>query len=193
MFVAPSWDQLNHNGLIVARYLPGTATPCPGLVPGSLLRVYAWEPFHDEVIQSSGAAKRSREDNDDSARSASSSSGPLRWTSRQDRATAHVSDDEKSSSSSSDDESPPPAVASRKVYRQERALLVRAFKREMRFSRRVFRRDLRSNFDEEIRAGQEGKEDVFDPSAEDNEAEAWENYEFDGMMQFDIDLANQFF
>jgi hypothetical protein len=32
MFVAPSWDQLNHTGLIVARYLPGTATPCPGLV-----------------------------------------------------------------------------------------------------------------------------------------------------------------
>jgi hypothetical protein len=107
MFVAPSWDQLNHNGLIVARYLPGTATPCPGLVPGSLLRVYAWEPFHDEATQSSGTAKRSREDNDESARSASSSSGPLLWKPRQDRPPAHVSDDEESSSSN-DDESPPP-------------------------------------------------------------------------------------
>jgi hypothetical protein len=68
---------------------------------------------------------------------------------------------------------------------------VKAFKREMRFARRVYRRDLRSNFDEEIREGQEGKEEELYSSVEEDEVEAWENYEFDGMMQFDIDLANQ--
>jgi hypothetical protein len=61
----------------------------------------------------------------------------------------------------------------------------------MRFARRVYRRDLRSNFDEEIREGQEGKEEELYSSVEEDEVEAWENYEFDGMMQFDIDLANQ--
>jgi hypothetical protein len=65
------------------------------------------------------------------------------------------------------------------------------FRREMRLARRVYRRDLRTNFDEEIHAGQEGKEEEFYPSAEEVEAEAWQNYEFDGMMQFDVDLANQ--
>jgi hypothetical protein len=68
---------------------------------------------------------------------------------------------------------------------------MKAFKREMRFARRVYQRDLRSNFDEEICDGQEGKEEESCPSAEEDEAEAWENYEFDGIMQFDIDLANQ--
>jgi hypothetical protein len=39
MFVAPSWSELDHEGLIVDMFVPGTATPCPSLGPWSLLRV----------------------------------------------------------------------------------------------------------------------------------------------------------
>ncbi len=70
---------------------------------------------------------------------------------------------------------------------------MKAFKREMRIARRTYRRELRVNFDAEVRAGQQGKEKgEYYPSFEKVEAEAWENYEFDGLMRFDGDMASQF-
>jgi hypothetical protein len=39
MFVGPSWAALDHCGLIVALFVPGTSIPCPDLEPGSRLRV----------------------------------------------------------------------------------------------------------------------------------------------------------
>jgi hypothetical protein len=86
---------------------------------------------------------------------------------------------------------PPPPVAPRRVLRQERALLLKAFKREQRFSRRVYRRELRVNFYEEIQAGREGNDADFYPSVGEVEQEAWENYEFDALVIFDGDLVSQ--
>jgi hypothetical protein len=39
MLVGPLWAALDHCGLIVALFVPGTSTPCPALEPGSRLRV----------------------------------------------------------------------------------------------------------------------------------------------------------
>ena len=70
---------------------------------------------------------------------------------------------------------------------------MKAFKREMRIARRVYRRELRVNFDAEVYAERQGQEEVeYYPSYEEVEAEAWENYEFDGLMRFDGDMASQF-
>jgi hypothetical protein len=69
---------------------------------------------------------------------------------------------------------------------------MRAFKREMRLARRVYRQELRANFDAEIQTGQEGKEEgEYYPSFVECAEEAWENYEFDGMVRFDSDMASQ--
>jgi hypothetical protein len=68
---------------------------------------------------------------------------------------------------------------------------LKAFKREQRFSRRVYRRELWVNFDEEVQAGREGQDADFYPSFGEVEQEAWENYEFDALVIFDEDLISQ--
>ncbi len=159
--------------MIVERYLPGTETPCPALVPGSLLRVYRWEPFHEDDTGSSNLDIFNRHPDSrnvfDASRwsptQGSSTAKRLRENtsarfSRAQEAPAQVSDEEdKSPDTSSDGESPPPGVKPRRVYRHERNLLMKAFKREMRLARRVYRQELRVNFDAEVQAGQEGKEE----------------------------------
>ena len=44
MYVAPTWAELWHDGLIVALFVPGTSIPCTPLGPGSLLRVVLQRP-----------------------------------------------------------------------------------------------------------------------------------------------------
>ena len=216
MFVAPSWTRLDHGGLIVASYLPGTATPCPSLGPGSLLRVTLWDPFPDAPDQGSSSVKRpkhdleSSRDPNDMARSFTDEGGRTVWTTprslvfeagdhsepaprgpskrRSFRPATLIPDDEQSTSSG---EPPLPPVVPRRVLRHERTLLLKAFKREQRFSRRVYRRELRVNFDEEVQAGREGQDADFYPSFGEVEQEAWENYEFDALVIFDEDLISQ--
>jgi hypothetical protein len=196
MFVAPSWDQLDHGGLITALYIPGTATPCPALAPGSLVRVLPWEPFHEEPTQGSSSVrsswetdlmrgpKRSREEDGVSeSGSDTSSPPPLRLF---PQAPAQISDDDVAS-----DDGDVPPVVTRRVLRSERAILMKAFKREQRFARRLYRKELGENFDESIQAGQDRQDADYYPSATEVEEEAWENYEFDGLMIFDGDQAEQ--
>jgi hypothetical protein len=189
MFVAPSWDQLNHVGLITALYIPGTATPCPALAPGSLVKVLPWEPFHDEsepfldeslhgsssVPPPSGGhlmrgPKRPREkDRESDSDSESSSPPPLRLF---PQAPDQIPDED--TGSSGDDAVPP--VVKRRVLRHKRAILMKAFKREQRFARRTYRKELRVSFDESIQAGQDRHDADYYPSATEVEEEAWENY-----------------
>jgi hypothetical protein len=215
MFVAPSWDQLDHDGFITALYIPGTATPCPALGPGSLVRVLSDTVqgsssdlgpgslvggVLSNTVQGSSSArpslffddanlmrgpKRSREDNDESGSGSDSASPPPARLFPQ--APAQISDDE---GASGEEDSHPPTVT-RRVFRQERAILMKAFKREQRFARRTHRKELRANFDEGIQAGQDRQDADFYPSVTEVEEEAWENYEFDALMIFDGDQSEE--
>jgi hypothetical protein len=176
IFVAPSWDLLDHGGFITELYLPGTDTPCPALAPGSLVRVHPWEPFHDDPNQGSSSVgdvslmrgpKRSRESNYDSGSGSDSSSPPPERLFP--LAPVEVSDEEGASSA---EESKNPPTVTRRVLRHERAILMKAFKREQRFARRTHRKELRANFDEGTQVEQDRKNADFYPYVTEVEEEA---------------------
>ncbi len=82
------------------------------------------------------------------------------------------------------------------VSRQERQTLMKKFKREQRFCRRVYRRSVRMTWDAEI-ADDKENEDVVQgapprqPADPEVVAEAFENYLFERMERFDEDAASQ--
>jgi len=76
------------------------------------------------------------------------------------------------------------------VTRRERAILMVIFRREQRFARQAYVHQLRTNFKAEVADGREHRSTVFFPTEEECLAEAWENYLFDYLIQYDEDQAH---
>ena len=89
------------------------------------------------------------------------------------------------------EESKSEVVAVVAVTRRERALLMNTFRREQRLARRAYLLHLQITFDSEIAEGRASREDlVLFPTEGECIAEAWENYLFEHIMQFDEDQAH---
>jgi hypothetical protein len=207
MFVGPSWAALNHCGLIVALFVPGTSIPCPALEPGSRLRVVA----QGTTIGSSSAHSP---DGDASFRLAIRSfdeQESLRTSKRARSSSSEGDADSKSDIFSENDHSSPvppllptqipdddenggkrEVMTSISVTRRERGLLMATFRREQRLARRAYLHQLQVNFDAEVAEGraQRGHSIVLFPTEGECLAEAWENYRFDYMIQHDEDQAH---
>jgi hypothetical protein len=70
-------------------------------------------------------------------------------------------------------------------------MLMATFRREQRLARRAYLLHLQITFDSEIAEGRASREDLtFFPTESECLAEAWENYLFDHIMQFDEDQAH---
>ncbi len=84
----------------------------------------------------------------------------------------------------------PPVVA-----RSERTAILKLFKKERRLARRIFRNGVQVSWDKDVAEYIEQKENRFAqdfyPSVEEVEAEAFENYMFDKMCDFDQEYAEK--
>ncbi len=215
MYVAPSWAALDYGGLIVALFVPGTSTPCPALSPGSRVRVVAqgntmgsssFPPFGGgdslrlairsfDDMESLRMSKHSRSPCADDDDTSTGDDGDEPAT---DRATdrsfsfpgSHqlpnqIPDDDGNVSNHEVD----PSV---RVTRRERTLLMTTFCREQRLARKTYLRHLRATFNAEVEEGRDHRNSfvVFFPTEAECLAEAWENYLFDHIMQYDEDQAH---
>jgi hypothetical protein len=76
------------------------------------------------------------------------------------------------------------------VNRRERALLLATFRREQRVARQAYLRQLRVNFDADISDGRDDRPVFPFPTEAECIAEAWENYLFDYVIQYDEDQSS---
>jgi hypothetical protein len=195
MFVGPTWAALDHCGVIVALFVPGTSTPCPALAPVSRLRIVAQgstfgsSSDRPDAQASLPRIKRSRSSSlgsDADSKFASDSSSEDGHSFPMPPLLPTIIPDDNTIESAHE------VAALVSVTRRERGLLMAVFRIEQRIARRTYLHQLRLNFDAEVADGRAHRDAaiVLFPTEAECLAEAWENYRFDYMMQYDEDQAH---